>query len=61
MTKWYRTKNSFESDHRGKSQETSAEWLNGRPDPGKKEKKNSNKRTELISRLIKNMFVLQLV
>lgn len=55
----------FESDHGGKSLETSAEWLNGRPDPGKEKKKekkkNSNKRAELISRLIKNMFVLQLV
>lgn len=48
----------------GKSQETSGEWLNGCPNPGKKreggKKKRSNKK-ELISRLIKNMFVLQLV
>lgn len=36
-------KPSFESDHGGKSQETSAEWLNGRPDPGKKEKKQQQK------------------
>lgn len=55
MTKWYRT----EPDQGGKSRETSAEFFYGCPDPGKK--KNSNKRTELISCLIKNMFVLQLV
>lgn len=45
------------------SQGTSAEWLSGRPDPGKKKKKKKKQqqRAELISRLIKNMFVLQLV
>lgn len=40
---------SFKSDHRGKIRETSAEWLNGCPNPdteGKQNKKPENRKTE---------------
>lgn len=46
MSKWYRRKKVFWIRPQGMSQGTSAEWLSGRPDPGKKKKKKKNSNKE---------------